>query len=360
VGSDAVTNGTNHELTSYKTNSYTYKDERLTHVDSGTDTYDLAYDALGRCVKRVVNGVTKYYIYDGERPILEYRATGGVPAKNLYGKDIDEILMRYDPTISPSPSPSPAPNPRTFYYQQDHEGSVRYLTDAGGNRIEEYRYDVFGTPTIYDMASPHHVRSASIVSNRFMFTGREYAAAFKFYEYRARAYNPELGRFMSEDPKLFVRQIGPQKPTVELSASKPLGPIDANNSEDDWSFDKRPDEAEINLFRYCSNDPLDLTDPMGLFEWAFSEDYPHTGPGVVSGRETVQRAINTMDSTKKGAELQAVDPGRTIVITPATGNQVTGMKGNILFVNPKDPLLLDPQSRRELSRYPGELPAAND
>jgi RHS repeat-associated protein len=213
----------------------------------GTDSYDLAYDALGRCVKRVVNGVIKYYIYDGERPILEYRATGGVPAKNLYGKGIDEILMRYDPTISPSPSPSPAPNPRTFYYQQDHEGSVRYLTDAGGNRIEEYRYDVFGTPTIYDMANPHHVRSASIVSNRFMFTGREYAAAFKFYEYRARAYNPELGRFMSEDPKLF-------------------------------------DAGDYNLFRYCHNDPIDLTDPMGLdTDWAqvsFETGMTFLGAGI--------------------------------------------------------------------------------
>ena len=27
--------------------------------------------------------------------------------------------------------------------------------------------------------------------------------AFNFYEYRARAYNPKLGGFMSEDPKLF-------------------------------------------------------------------------------------------------------------------------------------------------------------
>jgi RHS repeat-associated protein len=62
-----------------------------------------------------------------------------------------------------------------------------------------------------------------------MFTGREYAAAFGFYEYRARAYHPGLGRFMSEDPKLF-------------------------------------DAGDYNLFRYCHNDPIDLTDPMGTLE----------------------------------------------------------------------------------------------
>ena len=43
--------------------------------------------------------VTKYYIYDGERPILEYGVNGNVRGKNLYGKGIDEILMRYDPTL---------------------------------------------------------------------------------------------------------------------------------------------------------------------------------------------------------------------------------------------------------------------
>jgi uncharacterized protein RhaS with RHS repeats len=50
---------------------------------------------------------------------------------------------------------------------------------------------------------------------------------FGFYEYRARAYHPGLGRFMSEDPKLF-------------------------------------DAGDYNLFRYCHNDPIDFTDPMGL------------------------------------------------------------------------------------------------
>ncbi len=236
VGNDAISNGSNHELISYKTNAYTYADERLTNVSSGVNAYDLAYDALGRCVKRVLNGVTKYYIYDGERPILEYGVNGNVRAKNLYGKGIDEIVMRYDPTLTQN---------QTFYYQQDHAGSVIYLTKADGTLLERYRYDVFGTPTVRD-GDGNLLPNGSAVSNRFMFTGREYAATFNFYEYRARAYNPTLGRFMSEDPKLFVRHGGLGK-----------GP-------DDWSFGAHPDEAEFNLFRYCGNDPVDFSDPMGL------------------------------------------------------------------------------------------------
>jgi RHS repeat-associated protein len=112
-----------------------------------------------------------------------------------------------------------------FYYQQDRNHNVTHLTNASGAVIETYKYDAFGKPTIY--APNGTERATSLFKNRFLFTGREYAATFGFYEYRARAYNPTLGRFMSEDPKGF-------------------------------------DAGDYNLFRYCHNDPLDLTDPMGL------------------------------------------------------------------------------------------------
>src|SRR5579885_3545095 len=129
-----------------------------------------------------------------------------------------------------------------------HEGSVTYLTyDAPLGQtpiLEYYRYDVFGQPVIY--GPDNQVRQASLYSNRFLFTGREYNANFGFYEYRARAYHPSLGRFMSEDPKLFVRRA---------ALAQAAG---------DWSFATHPDEAELNLFRYCGNDPVDFSDPMGL------------------------------------------------------------------------------------------------
>jgi len=141
---------------------------------------------------------------------------------NYYGKGVDEILMRFDPT---------GPSPQPVFYQQDHEGSVTYLTyDAPPGQtpiLEYYRYDVFGQPAIY--GPDNQVRQASLYSNRFLFTGREYNANFGFYEYRARAYHPSLGRFMSEDPKLF-------------------------------------DAGDYNLFRYCHNDSIDNVDPMGLEE----------------------------------------------------------------------------------------------
>ena len=236
-----VSNGSEHEIASYQGNTYSYvNDERLKTVSSGSNNYSLAYDALGRCVKRTLNGVTIYYVYDGEKPVLEYNSSGTIVGRNLYGKAIDEIVLRVDVV-----------NNWTLYYQQDHEGSVTHLTNASGAVIEKYRYDAFGAPTIYNGSGTQ--LSSSAYNNRFLFTGREYAATFSFYEYRARAYNPTLGRFMSEDPKLFVHRM------------------EYGTAPADWSFSAHPDDAEFNLFRYCGNEPLDFTDPMGLDSGPFQD-----------------------------------------------------------------------------------------
>src|SRR5579884_4408401 len=123
-------------------------------------------------------------------------------------------------------------------YDYINDAHLDKVTDISGNNytltydappgqtpiLEYYRYDVFGQPAIY--GPDNQVRQASLYSNRFLFTGREYNANFGFYEYRVRAYHPSLGCFMSEDPKLF-------------------------------------DPGDYNLFRYCHNDPVDNVDPMG-------------------------------------------------------------------------------------------------
>jgi RHS repeat-associated protein len=232
----SVADGPEHEIQSYNGVTYLYiNDERLESAATsagfspGGVTYAMVYDALGRCVKRsLTGGPTTYYIYDGEKPILEYDGGGASVGTNLYGKGIDELLERV--------AIGSDGQWHVYYPQQNHEGSVTLLTDTGGNVIERYRYDAFGAPTIYD--ANWNARSNTIYDNRFLFTGREYAAtyrstyitpAFAFYEYRARAYHPGLGRFMSEDPKLF-------------------------------------DAGDYNLFRYCHNDPIDFTDPMGTVQ----------------------------------------------------------------------------------------------
>lgn len=98
-------------------------------------------------------------------------------------------------------------------------------TDTNGNIAEQYEYDAFGYPYFFDANGTN--LGYSPWGNRFLFTGREWLSDLKLYDYRNRLYNPELGRFIQPDPKEFAA-------------------------------------GDYNLYRYCHNDPINKTDPLGL------------------------------------------------------------------------------------------------
>jgi RHS repeat-associated protein len=125
------------------------------------------------------------------------------------------------------------------------------------------------------------VRTASSYNNRFLFTGREYLGAW-VYDYRARVYHAYLGRFMSEDPKLF-------------------------------------DAGDYNLFRYCHNDPIDLTDPMGTQDEKREPWYNHQEQAKAIDRqeaakrmadEAYNKGMANAQRTMHGAHGGATDIGR--------------------------------------------------
>jgi RHS repeat-associated protein len=118
------------------------------------------------------------------------------------------------------------------YHHYDARGHCILLTAPNGNVIEQYEYDAFGQPYFYN-AIGGLLPNGSSYGNRFLFTGREWLKDLKLYDYRARMYQPELGRFLQPDPKQFAA-------------------------------------GDYNLYRYCHNDPVNKSDPMGLL-WAFSD-----------------------------------------------------------------------------------------
>jgi RHS repeat-associated protein len=65
----------------------------------------------------------------------------------------------------------------------------------------------------------------TLIGNPYMFTAREYDIETGLYYYRARYYNPYIGRFLQTDPAY----------------------------------------QGMNWYAYCGNDPLNYTDPMGLW-----------------------------------------------------------------------------------------------
>ncbi len=103
-----------------------------------------------------------------------------------------------------------------YYYLADGPGNVVGLLDASGTLVNEYHYSAWGEAEVEreEVAQPYH------------FTGREWDAEAGLYQYRARWYDPELGRFLSEDP-------------IGLAGG-------------------------INGYAYAENDPVNHNDPSGL------------------------------------------------------------------------------------------------
>lgn len=114
-----------------------------------------------------------------------------------------------------------------YYYHYDGLGSVVAVSDGGGNILERYEYDVFGEVTIRDANG--QAQDQGQYGNPYFFTGRRLDDETGLYYYRERYYSPQLGRFLQPDP---------------------IGYMDG-----------------LNLYTYTRNNPVNRTDPMGMYSY---------------------------------------------------------------------------------------------
>jgi len=168
----------NGNLTSDGTKTYSWNAlNQLVEVKEGTTTVaTFEYDGAGRRTEKVAGGLTHQYIYDAE-DIVEERTTGSSSdtIRYYHGAGIDESLLRKNSSDV------------ITYYLADHLGSVVQETSSSGSVALDREYDVSGT-----LLAGH--------SSGFAFTGREWDSETELYYYRARYYDPSVGRFGSEDP----------------------------------------------------------------------------------------------------------------------------------------------------------------
>ena len=218
VGGTGFTYDNNGNLSYDGTYRYYYDcQNRLVDVNDQSDVQvaSYAYDYKGRRMLKTVYGspdVTTTYCYDGDQVIAEFNGSSTVVRMFVYGANIDEPVYIYDAT-----------GPQG-YYHYDALGSVVALSDVSGNVAESYSYDVYGKPTIRNSSGT--IIADSAISNPYMFTARRIDTETANYYYRARYYQPEIGRFLQTDP---------------------VGYKDG-----------------INWYAYVKNNPIMRTDPLGL------------------------------------------------------------------------------------------------
>jgi len=171
------------------------------------DTITYTYDPAGRRIKKnVVGSYIVKYVYDGDHVIAEYDDSG-LLRKYIYGARVDEPVCMIDV----------ADNNKAYYYHFDGLGSVVALSNSNGDSCQSYEYSAYGQVAASD---PNH-------PNPYMFTGRRFDIETGLYYYRARYYNPHIGRFMQTD-------------TVGYGAG-------------------------MNWYAYCGNNPLGRVDPSGNY-----------------------------------------------------------------------------------------------
>jgi RHS repeat-associated protein len=186
-------------------------ENQLTRVTkNAVEMATFKYDPLGRRVEKVAGGVTTSFTYDGQA-ILRHVA-GATTTRFVQGPGIDEPLAKED-----------AGSGTLSYYHADALGSIAKLTDQAGAVVHSYQYDAWG-----------NIQAGETLPGP-AFTGREWDPETGLYYYRARYYDPHLGRFISEDPIGFMGGVNfytyvRNRPTVwmdpfGLQAGPGLGPV---------------------------------------------------------------------------------------------------------------------------------------
>lgn len=298
--------------------SYTSRDQ-LAAVNTATYTYDpagnatglasgatMAYDAASQATSYTISGTTTAITYDTQGNRLTGPAPGGTTAaytwdqanrltgangtSNAYNADglrttrtpatgspqhyawdsragVPLILTDgttsylYDDTGNPIEHIDAAG--AVLYYQHDQYGSTRLLTDNTGAVAATYTYDANGNLT----------QKTGTANTPLRWNGQAQDVDTGLYYLRARYYDPTTTQFLSVDPLADITQA---------------------------------------IYTYASNNPLNTSDPLGLWSW---------NPTEWTGQEwaTVGAIAGTVALTAAVAGLTVATGGTAALVIGAIG-----------------------------------------
>ncbi|MDF2866438.1 MAG: repeat-containing protein, partial [Clostridia bacterium] len=241
------------------TNTYNPRNELIQVNDGQVSEYK--YNAEGKRVQKITDTTTNF-VYDGDNILLELDDQNNQVATNTYGLSL--IKRTTD---------------KEGYYLYNGHGDVTKIVDNTNNILNSYVYDEFGKI----------LSETETFNNPYKYAGYYYDKETKTYYLQSRYYNPEIQRFISEDAF--------------------RGNID--------------DPLSLNLYTYCSNNPLIYVDPSGHFWEEIAAGFKYVGERTVA---TVHAGAEFAYDTVKGTAELAWNLGETL------GNEI-GFIGNEVGYN---------------------------
>ena len=204
----------NGETTDYHWNGY----NQLIKIENRNGSTEYRYDPLGRRTAKICNGETT--VYHWQEDTLAIESTNGQNTHYLFEPGTFEPLAQfqttspigieredkpaepygYDPETDPLLKMPPEPQgqseaqPELVYYQLDHLGTPIAAHNAKGEAVWTAEYEAWGR------IRNETVSDGPKVNIPFRFQGQYYDEESGLHYNRFRYYDPEIGRFVSQDP----------------------------------------------------------------------------------------------------------------------------------------------------------------
>ncbi len=267
------------------------------------------YDGNGNRVAKTVRGAVTKYFYDGPETLGEYNQTGTLTTSYVHGPRVDQLLATRNHATN-----------QNLYDLTDHLGSPIALVDASQKVQATFTYGAFGATR----------NKTGLTDSRFRFTGRELDPESGLYHYRARAYDPIVGRFLQQDPlprtPADPRVMGLNYLSRFPAARHPLPgavpgflPMGLPAMTASFQAGLLHNPLGINRYSYVRNRPIHFTDPFGL-----QQKGEGLSPDEILGEAALLAgALGAEDSALDlGVAAEVFDPGGSahVVVGMALGS----------------------------------------
>lgn len=246
---------------------------RLTKLGATT----FAYDGLGRRIRK--NGLQ--FLYDSENNLI-YQSKG---LEFIY--DTTGVAgLKYNDSV--------------YFYRKDAQGNIIAILDSNGTVVVKYNYDAWGRHNITD-GDGEPIMDAEHIGylNPFRYRSYYYDVETRLYYLQTRYYDPEVGRFISQD------DVDYAEPEVING---------------------------INLYAYCGNNPVMNVDPTGTSFLLFIFGVLLAGAiigGAVAGTEAAKNGATGWEVVGQvllGAAM-GIAVGAIVVMSTAVVAGVLGLFG---------------------------------